>query len=260
MGRSFAVRLAEEGADIIAVDLCQDIDGLPYQLGTDDDLAETARLVKATGQRVVAVQADVRDEAAIEAAVATGVTQLGRLDVVVANAGIFTFNPDTHKVARSDWQNVVDVNLTGTWQTIKAATPALLDAGSGGSVIMINSQSGLRGLLNVAAYTSTKFALVGLMKVLVGELGVHGIRVNSIHPNCVETEMCTNETTRRLFRPDLDPPTVADIEPVLAAMNPMGVGMIDPIHVANAVLFLASDESLYVSGAQLPVDAGAATT
>ena len=211
-GRSHAVRLAEEGADIIAVDLCAEVDSVvPFYAGsTPADLDETVRRVEALDRRIVAAQADVRDIDALTRAVDDGVAQLGRLDVVVANAGIFTFGTETHKVEEQTWQDLMDINLTGVWHTVKAATPPLLEAGPGGSVVLISSLAGFKGLANVAAYTTTKHGVVGLMKVLANELGAHGIRVNSIHPNAIDTPMVKNEATYRLFRPDLERPTLAD--------------------------------------------------
>ncbi|MFW3168878.1 mycofactocin-coupled SDR family oxidoreductase [Geodermatophilus sp. CPCC 206100] len=259
-GRSHAVRLAQEGADIIAVDLCAEVDSVtPFYAGaTEEDLAETVRQVEALDRRIVAQVADVRDIDGLTAAVEAGVAQLGRLDAVVANAGIFTFGTATHLVPEQSWQDLMDINITGVWHTIKAATPHLLASGPGGSVTIISSLAGFKGLANVAAYTTTKHGVVGLMKVLANEFGPHGIRVNTIHPNAIETDMVTNETTYKLFRPDLDHPTREDAEPSFAGLNPFGIPFIEPVHVSHAVLFLASDEARYVSGTQLSVDAGAA--
>ncbi|NEK56720.1 mycofactocin-coupled SDR family oxidoreductase [Geodermatophilus sabuli] len=260
-GRSHAVRLAQEGADIIAVDICAPIDSVTpafYPGATAEDLAETVRQVEALDRRIVARQADVRDVAALQKAVDEGVAELGRLDAVIANAGIFTFGTNTHEVPEQSWADLMDVNVTGVWHTVKVATPALLATGRGGSITLISSLAGFKGLANVAAYTTTKHGIVGLMKVLANEMGPHGIRVNTIHPNAIDTPMVKNETTYKLFRPDLEHPTLADAEPSFAGLNPFGIGFIDPVHVSNAVLFLASDEAVYVSGTQLSVDAGAA--
>ncbi|QVQ52803.1 mycofactocin-coupled SDR family oxidoreductase [Spiractinospora alimapuensis] len=259
-GRSHAVRLAQEGADIIAVDNCADVASVtPFYAGaTEEDLAETKRQVEALGRRVFTAKADVRDIDALQQAVDDGVAELGRLDIVVANAGIFTFGTETHKVDEQSWQDLMDINITGVWHTTKVATPHLRATGAGGSVILISSLAGFKGLANVAAYTTTKHGIVGLMKVLANELGAHGIRVNNIHPNAIDTDMVKNEATYKLFRPDLEKPTLEDAEPSFAGLNPFGIGFIDPVDVSNAVLFLASDEARYVSGAQLPVDAAAA--
>jgi len=258
-GRSHALRLARDGAAIIAVDICAPIGSVEgfYDLATPDDLAETVRLVEQAGGRIHAAQADVRDIEALTAAVNAGVDKFGRLDVVVANAGIFTFGEATHEVSEDAWRELMDVNVTGVWHTYKAAAPHLLAAGPGGSVIIIASLAGFKGLANVAAYTTTKHAIVGLMKVLANELGPHGIRVNTIHPNSIDTPMVKNTRTYRLFRPDLEEPKAEDAEAAFAGLNPMGKAWIEPEHVSNAVAWLAGPESYYVSGGQIPVDGGA---
>ena len=259
-GRTHALRLAQEGADIIAVDLCAPVQSVTdfYPPSTPEDLKETVRQVEALDRRIVAVEADVRDIDALSAAVNEGVAQLGRLDIVVANAGIFTFGSETHKVDEQSWQELMDINVTGVWHTYKAAAEHLIAAGPGGSVIIISSLAGFKGLANVAAYTTTKHAVVGLMKVLANELGPHGIRVNTIHPNSVDTPMVKNQKTYRLFRPDLSDPQAEDAEAAFAGLNPMGKAWIEPEHISNAVAWLASDQSYYVSGGQIPVDAGGA--
>lgn len=259
-GRSHAVRLAQEGADIIGVDFVSGVESVEpfYELATDEDYAETVRQVEALDRRIVAARADVRDIDALSRAVEDGVAQLGRLDIVVANAGIFTFGDETHRVSEQGWQDLMDINVTGVWHTYKAAAEHLIAAGAGGSVIIISSLAGFKGLANVAAYTTTKHAIVGLMKVLANELGPHGIRVNTIHPNSIDTPMVKNSATYRLFRPDLEDPQASDAEEAFAGLNPFGKAWIEPIHVSNAVAWLASDQSYYVSGGQIPVDGGAA--
>lgn len=258
-GRSHALRLARDGAAIIAVDLCEPIGSLEgfYDLATPEDLDETVRQVEAAGGRIHAARVDVRDIDALTAAVDAGVAELGSLDVVVANAGIFTFGEATHEVSADAWRELMDVNVTGVWHTYKAAAPHLLAAGDGGSVIIIASLAGFKGLANVAAYTTTKHAIVGLMKVLANELGPHGIRVNTVHPNSIDTDMVKNTRTYKLFRPDLDDPRAEDAEAAFAGLNPMGKAWIEPEHVSNVVAWLAGPESYYVSGGQIPVDGGA---
>ncbi|WP_127125476.1 mycofactocin-coupled SDR family oxidoreductase [Georgenia sp. SYP-B2076] len=259
-GRSHAVRLAQEGADIIAVDLCAPVASVEpfYEPATEADLAETVRQVEALDRRIYARTADVRDLEALRAVVDAGAAELGGVNIVVANAGIFTFGDETHKIAEQSWQDIQDVNTTGVWHTYAAAAEHLLAAGPGGSVIIISSLAGFKGLANVAAYTTAKHAIVGLMKVLANELGQHGIRVNTIHPNSIDTPMVKNRATYRLFRPDLENPQADDAEAAFAGLNPMGKAWIEPVHVSNAVAWLASDESYYVSGGQIPVDGAAA--
>lgn len=258
-GRTHALRLARDGADIIAVDLCEQIDSVEdfYELPTSEDLAETVRQVEATGRQIFSREVDVRDLDALKRAVDDGVAQLGKLNVVVANAGIFTFGQDTHKIPQNAWQDIQDINLTGVWHTYAAAAEHLMAAGAGGSVIIISSLAGFKGLANTAAYTTTKHGIVGLMKVLANELGPYGIRVNTIHPNSIDTAMVKNQAAYKLFRPDLDAPKAEDAEPAFASLNPMSKAWIEPEHVSNAVAWLASDEAYYVSGAQLPIDGGA---
>lgn len=257
-GRSHAVRMAQEGADIIAVDICADIGSVTaYGLATESDLDETAELVQDLGRRIVTSRTDVRDLKALSRAIGAGVETLGRLDTVVANAGIFSFSMQTHTLEAQAWQDITDVNLTGVFNTVKVAIPHIMASGDGGSIVLISSLAGTKGLENLAAYTAAKHGLAGLMKVLVNEYGRHRIRVNTINPNTIGTKMIQNESTYKLFRPDLAQPSLEDAESAFAGLNPFNIPFIDPVHVSNAVVFLASDEALYVSGAQLPVDAGA---
>ncbi|GGM80911.1 putative short-chain type dehydrogenase/reductase [Thermopolyspora flexuosa] len=254
-GRSHAVRLAQEGADIIAVDICRQIDTVPYPMATPDDLAETVKQVEALDRRIVAVEADVRDHDALQAAVDRGVAELGRLDIVVANAGIASHG-SAEEMSLQTWQDMIDVNLTGVWLTAKVAIPHLKAAG-GGSIIITSSAAGLQAYANVSHYVAAKHGVVGLMRTLALELGPHNIRVNSIHPTQVDTPMIMNEPTYRLFMPDAENPTREDFAPVSQAMHALPTPWMDPVDISNAVLFLASDEARYITGVTLPVDAGA---
>jgi (+)-trans-carveol dehydrogenase/(-)-trans-carveol dehydrogenase len=256
-GRSHAIRLAQEGADIVAVDICEDVPGIPYPGATEADLAETVRQVEALDRRIVAVKADVRDPRALKAALDDGVAQLGRLDIVCANAGIGTAPVTAWEMDEAVWQTMIDINLTGVWHTAKVAIPHLIAGGNGGSIIITSSAAGLQAYENIAHYVSAKHGVVGLMRTLALELAPHFIRVNSIHPTQVDTPMIQNEPTWRLFRPDLDHPTEADFAPASQAMNALPIPWVDPVDISNAVLYLASDESRYVTGVTLPVDAGA---
>ena len=255
-GRSHAVRLAEEGADIIAIDLCGDIDSVPYPLGTSEDLAVTVGLVEAAGRKIVAVKADVRDYDQVKNAVDAGVATLGRLDVVSANAGIASFEVLETMDTRA-WQDVLDVNLTGVWHTAKASIPHLRRSG-GGSITLTSSSAGLKGLPNVGHYTAAKHGLVGLMRSLALELARDRIRVNTIHPCSVDTEMIQNEATHELFMPGR-PPEERTQEMLAASFETqtlMDVPWIEAVDISNALLWLASDEARYVTGVTLPVDAG----
>ena len=256
-GRSHAIRLAEEGADIIAVDLCRQIDSVPYPMSTSDDLAETVKQVEALDRRIVASEADVRDGVALRAAVDDGVAQLGRLDIVSANAGIASTADGTVGLSDQEWQDMVDVNLTGVWQTCKAAVPHLVRGGRGGSMILTSSAAGLMAYPNIGHYVAAKHGVVGLMKTLALELAPQNIRVNSLHPTQVNTPMIMNETIYRLFLPDQEHPTAEGFAPVSQEMNALPIPWVESVDISNALVFLASDEARYITGVTLPVDAGA---
>lgn len=254
-GRSHAVRLAEEGADIIAVDLCAQIETVHYEMATKDDLAETVEQVKALDRRIIAAEADVRDTAALRVVVEQAVADLGRLDIVVANAGIFSF-ASAIELTDQAWQDVIDVNLTGVWRTCVATVPSMIAAGNGGSIILTSSAAGLTPFRNTAHYGASKFGVVGLMKCLALELAEHMIRVNSVNPTTVDTPMALNDPTIRLWLPDLDSPTREDLAAIMQETHALPVPWVESLDVSNAVLFLASDEARYVTGVALPVDAG----
>ncbi|MFF0224132.1 mycofactocin-coupled SDR family oxidoreductase [Streptomyces sp. NPDC004629] len=256
-GRSHAVRLAEEGADIIAVDVCKQLDGVQFPMSTPEDLEETVNRVQKLGRRIIAVQADVRDHDALKAAVDDGVAELGRLDIVVANAGLGSDGSRLDAMSEKTWRDMIDVNLTGVWLTTKVSTPHLLAGGRGGSVILTSSVGGLRGHANIGHYIAAKHGVVGLMRTLAWELGEHGIRVNSLHPTQVNTPMVMHEGTYRMFRPDLENPTVDDFAAVSQDMHLLPTPWVEPLDISNAVLFLASEEARFVTGVTLPVDAGA---
>jgi SDR family mycofactocin-dependent oxidoreductase len=256
-GRSHAVKLASEGADIIAIDICHDIEGaLP--MATPDDLSETVKLVEARDRRIIATQADVRDLDGLTAAVDAGVEELGRLDIVVANAGIASLGGPVEEMSQDNWKHTIDINLTGLWNTARAAIPHLIAGGRGGAIVLTSSVGGMHAMPNMSHYISAKHGVIGLMRSLAVELGQHHIRVNSVLPTNVNTPMFMNEGTFKMFRPDLENPTAADVEPIAAQfMHVLPHGWIEPEDVSNAVLFLASDESRYITGVPLPVDLGA---
>lgn len=247
-GRAHAVRLASEGADIIAVDICGGFQTVKMKPSTPEDLEETSRLVEKQGRRIVARQADVRDFEGLQAAFDAGLEQLGRIDVVVANAGILNC-AWTWEMTSEQWQEVIDVNLTGVFNTAKVAIPAMIRQGQGGSIIMTSSTAGLYGQPFTASYTAAKHGVVGLARCLANELAEHSIRVNTIHPTGVDTEM--------MRVPDLLPLITTRAEtlgPVF--MNALPVENVQPEDVAAVVAFLASDDSKYMTGGQLRVDAG----
>lgn len=246
-GRSHAVRLAQEGADIIAVDICRDVDSVGYGLATEADLAETVKAVEALDRRIVAQAADVRDATALSAAVEAGVAELGRLDIVSANAGICTVQT-WDEVTPQVWQDTLDINLTGVWNTCVATIPHLVAAG-GGSIVITSSTAGLKGLPFLGPYVAAKHGVVGITNSLANELAKHSIRVNSVHPTGVDTPMVAG---------------LGGLEPILGKdpllgpvfMNSLPVEITEPVDISNAVLWLASDEARYVTGLQLTVDAG----
>lgn len=254
-GRSHAVRLAEEGADIIAVDVCEDVETVPYGGGTSDDLAETASQVEALDRRIITAKADVRDSAALQRAVDDGVSQLGRLDIVSANAGILSFGP-TWEQSEDQWQTMIDINLNGVWRTCKAAIPHMIEGGNGGMIAITSSVAGLKGFPNIGAYATAKHGLVGLMRTLAAELAEHSIRVNSIHPTQVDTPMIQHEEMFKMFVPDKDEPTQEDFAEASQAMNAMPTPWLESVDISNAIVFLASEEARYITGLEMTVDAG----
>ena len=256
-GRAHAVRLAQEGADIIAVDICKKIDTVDViAASTPEDLAETADLVKGHNRRIVTAEVDVRDYDALKAAVDSGVEQLGRLDIIVANAGIGNGGQTLDKTSERDWTAMIDINLSGVWKTVKAGVPHILEGGRGGSIILTSSVGGLKAYPHTGHYVAAKHGVVGLMRTFAVELGAQNIRVNSVHPTNVNTPLFMNEGTMKLFRPDLENPGPDDMKVVGQLMHTLPIGWVEPEDIANAVLFLASDEARYITGVTLPVDGG----
>ncbi|MDA8044638.1 MAG: mycofactocin-coupled SDR family oxidoreductase [Actinomycetota bacterium] len=251
-GRSHALRLAEEGADIIAVDVCAQIDSVGYPLATPDDLDETVALVEKTGRRVVASIADVRELGALQGAFDAGVAELGPCQIVVANAGIHPIGTFGDR-APEGWRDALDVILTGSWNTIQVARAQMVEAGQGGSIILISSSNGLKGHTDGSGgwdgYVAAKHGLVGLMRTYAWYLGPDNIRVNSIHPSGVPTQMTMNQ----MFA---DYTASTPPERQMRLGNAMPVQWLDPLDISNAVLWLASDDARYVSGVTLSVDGG----
>ena len=255
-GRSHAVRLAQEGADVIAIDICGPIENTVYPPSTPEDLAQTAELVEGLGRRIVTAEVDVRDYDALKAAVDDGVQRLGRLDIIVANAGIGNVGNMLHKIRDHIWQDMIDVNLSGVWKTVKSAVPHVIAGGRGGSIILTSSVGGMKALAYTGHYCAAKHGVVGLMRSFAVELGQYMIRVNSVHPTQVNTPMAMNDATFRLFAPHKENPGPEDFAPMSQMMHTLPVPWVEPVDISNAVLFLASDESRYVTGVELPVDAG----
>ncbi|PBI88069.1 putative short-chain type dehydrogenase/reductase [Rhodococcus erythropolis] len=258
-GRSHAIRLAQEGADIIAIDACEDIRDLPHSLASKDDLAHTAKEVESLRRRIITRKVDVRDFEGLQAAVAAGISEFGRLDVVSANAGIGTYAHKAHDLPEHIWQDMIDVNLTGVWHTCKAAIPAMINAGNGGSIVLTSSCAGLAAYQNMVHYNAAKHGVVGIMRTLANELGNHMIRVNSIHPAFTDAEIVMNQPTFDLFCPHLEKPDRDDLAKVSQTMNILPIPWLEPVDMSNALLFLASDEARYITGVTLPIDAGLLT-
>ena len=257
VGRSHALRLAKEGAAIVAVDSCGPIEAVPYSMPDEKDLDETRNLVDQAGGSIITRVADVREQSALDAAVADGIALFGRIDIVVANAGVNGQMAPACEITEAAWQTVIDIDLTGVWHTVKAAAPAMIQAEEGGSIVLTSSVGGAKGFANVAPYIAAKHGVIGLMRSLARELASQHIRVNAVLPTTVDTPMIRNDALVELFCPDLETPTLDDVLPRLAALNEMQVPWVEAIDISNAVLWLASDEARYITGVALPVDAGA---
>ena len=255
-GRSHAVRLAQEGADIIAVDICKKFDTSPASGATREDLDTTADMVKDAGSRVVTDVVDVRDFDALQSAVDSGVEQLGRLDVIVANAGIGTTLGKLHKGNEALWQEMIDVNLSGVWKSVKAGVPHILAGDRGGSIVLTSSVAGNKAYPHVGHYVAAKHGVIGLMRAFAVELGPRMIRVNAVLPTHVSSPLLMNDATYRAFRPELENPGPDDLAPVCQSFHFLPIPWVTPEDISNAVLFLASDEARYITGVELPVDAG----
>ena len=260
-GRAHAIRLANDGADIIAVDVCGPVsDTITYPLGSSDELADTVRAVEATGRKVLARELDIRDLAAQQKVVADGIEQFGRLDIVVANAGVLSWGR-IHEMTEEQWDTVIDINLNGTWRTIRAAAPAMIEAGNGGSIVIVSSSAGLKATPGNGHYSASKHGLVALTNALAIELGEFGIRVNSIHPYSIETPMVEKEAMMELFTKF--PQYVHSFSPM--PYHPVNhqskKGLMEfmlPEEVSDVVAWLASDGSATISGSQIAVDRGTA--
>jgi SDR family mycofactocin-dependent oxidoreductase len=249
-GRAHAARLAHEGADIIALDICAPVsDSISYPAATPEDLAETIRAVEAEGRKVLARQVDIRDDAAVRQLVADGVEQFGRLDIMVANAGVLSWGR-IWELSDEQWNTVIDVNLTGTFHTLRAAIPAMIEAGNGGAVIVVSSSAGLKATPGNGHYSASKHALTGLTNSLAIELSEFGIRVNSIHPYSVETPMIEPELMMQVFAKH--PHYIHSFGPMLLQPN----GFMGADEVSDVVAWLAGDGSGTLTGAQIPVDKG----
>jgi (+)-trans-carveol dehydrogenase len=254
-GRCHAVRLAQEGASIVALDACTTYDYITYPLPTPADLDETANLVRAAGGRIETMVADVRNAEELDAAVELAVGTFGKLTTVCANAGIGGERGMMWNAKEETFRTILDVNLIGVWKTIRSSMPALIDNG-GGSVILTSSLAGIRGLRNSSSYVASKHGVVGLMRTLANEAGEYNIRVNAVLPGTTNTPMAMSSSTFRLFRPDLANPTLDDVREIMQGLVLLPTPWVESEDVTNAVLWLASDESRFITGVGIPVDAG----
>jgi SDR family mycofactocin-dependent oxidoreductase len=255
-GRAFAVRLAQEGADIVALDVLADDAAIAYGLATESDMDETKKLVEATGRGIVTRRADVRSQDDLDAAVAAGLDRFGHIDTVCVNAGVSGRKVPAWELEPEAFDGMLQVNLIGAQRTIRAVVPSMIEADRGGAIVFVNSTLGLKGIATLSAYTASKHGLLGFARSLTIELAPHNIRVNSVNPTAVGTGLIFNEATWKTFRPDLESPTLEDAMEAFTGLHLLPVPWVDPEDVANAVLFLASDEARYITGVSLPVDAG----
>ncbi|MBY4212500.1 (-)-trans-carveol dehydrogenase LimC [Rhodococcus fascians] len=255
-GRSHAIKLAEEGADVILVDVPKEIVDVAYPMGTADELDQTAKDVENLGRKAIVVHADVRDLDALTAEVDRAVTTLGRLDIVSANAGIASNPFLSQDIPDNTWRQMIDINLTGVWHTTKVAVPHILAGERGGAIVLTSSAAGLKGYAQISHYSAAKHGVVGLMRSLALELAPHRVRVNSLHPTQVNTPMIQNEGTYKIFNPHLDNPTREDFEAASTTTNVLPIPWVESSDVSNALLFLVSEDARYITGAAIPVDAG----
>lgn len=255
-GRSHAVRLAQAGVKIIGFDLCRQIETVPFEMSTPDDLSETARLVKEAGGEMVAVEADVRDQEQVDGALQAGLGAFGRVDIVLGNAGIIHDYKKTWQLDEDGFRNVLDVNVVGVWHTVKAAVPHMIEQGDGGSIVLTGSAASVTGITNLAGYVASKHAVLGLVRTLAKELGRHQIRVNAVMPGNCNTPMFDNEGIRRLYVPGVEEPSDEVFLQRSAAMTPLRNPYVEPADVSEAIVWLVSPTGRFVTGVALPVDGG----
>ena len=255
-GRSHCVRLAEEGADIIALDSCVTYEGTVYEGATEGDLAETERLVNELGRGILAAKASVQNWDELRSVVDEGASRFGRIDILAANAGVFISNL-VHEISEAEWTQMIDINLSGSWRSCKAVIPHMIAGGRGGSLVLTSSGVGLRGSVNMAHYVAAKHGVTGLARALAVELGPHSIRANSIHPTFTNTAMIQSPAMWQLFTPGAsDEVAFEAFKEAARNYHPLPVSWVEPRDISEAVLYLASDAARFVTGVALPVDCG----
>jgi len=257
-GRSHAIRFADEGANVVLIDLCGEIAGVPYQLPEPGDLSATHDAVEERGVKAHSAIADVRDWHQLKDVFEGAVADLGVPDIVVANAGIFTHAAKVWEIAPEDFRAVIDIDLVGVWHTIRAAVPGMIERGAGGSIIATVSSAGIRPTRNVSGYSAAKHGVLGLVRSAALELGPYGIRANCVSPGSTNTPMFRSEAMRRLFVPDETDPTDEEFLLRSASMTPLGNAYVEPRDITEAVVWLASDSARYVTGVNISVDGGSA--
>lgn len=255
-GRAHAQRLAAEGVSIIGFDGLCTYDTVPYKQATQEDLDETVRLIEASGGRIYAGRADVRDRAEIERIISAGVAEVGPIDIVVANAGIGINSRPFWEVSQQEWDDVVGVCLTGVWHTVSAAVPSMIAAGKGGSVIMTSSAAAIKAAPQLSPYIAAKTGVIGMMRSMANDLAPYRIRINCVAPTAVPTDFVLNDRLYQIFSPDSPEPNLEDAKKVMRSMHPLGEPWIETQDISAAVAYLASDEARFITGIVLPVDLG----
>jgi SDR family mycofactocin-dependent oxidoreductase len=254
-GRSHAVAFAKEGADLVLFDALEQIDTVPYPLATGEDMIKTVRLVEELDHRCLSIKGDVRESQAINDAVSATLAEFGRLDVMVANAGIYAGGGPFHKFSDQQWQDVLDIDLTGVFKAFRAAIGPMREQ-KHGRLLATSSMAARTGLMNLAHYCAAKWGILGLVKTVAQEVAEDGITVNAVLPGNVETELFRNEYTYKMFRPDLAHPTAEDVGEMFKALHAIPIAALDPVEISRAMIFLASDEASYITGEALHVAAG----
>jgi SDR family mycofactocin-dependent oxidoreductase len=253
-GRSHAVTLAREGADIVVCDVARQVDTVPYPMGTSEQLQETVRLVEDLDRRCVAVQADVRDAGQMQGVVERTLAEFGQLDILLANAGIFSFGTIAD-MSDQLWDDMLDTNLKGVFHSLRAVLPHMIERRYG-RIVATSSMAGRAGFPNIGHYVASKWGVIGLVKSLAMEVGQYGITVNAVCPTVVNTDMVRNEAAYRLFLPDASNPTDEQVMEAFGGLNIMPIPWVEVQDISNAILFLVSDDARYITGNAMPVAAG----
>lgn len=253
-GRSHAVTLAREGADVVVCDVARQVDTVPYPMGTPEQLEETVRMVEDLDRRCVAVQADVRDAGQVQGAVDRALAEFGQLDILLANAGIFSFST-VAEMTDQMWDDMLNTNLKGVFHALRAVLPHMIARGYG-RIVATSSMAGRAGFPNIGHYVAAKWGVIGLVKSLAMEVGRFGITVNAVCPTGVDTDMIRNEHAYRLFLPGVPNPTDEQAAEAFASLNVLPVPWVEPQDISNAILFLVSDDARYITGNAMPVAAG----